>query len=419
MSTQEPSARDEGAPEAGATTPPSGAPANAGPAAPGAWGSPPTGGALGVALREARAERALDLADVAELTHVRSEYLRALEDGRYEDLPEDVYTRNFVRLFAQATGLDVDSTLETYTRERRSAVGMTTLEESLDRDRRGETPPPPRRGAASGLGTLLPTVLLVLVVVLLALWGYNSLFDRPAVRTAAGTTPAARGPDASGAGSAAAGDQAGAAAPAAGSLAAPAATDAAAGAPAAGSLAAPAGTVGSTVEDRTVLVSIATTPPGARVTIDGYALPGVSPIVNAPVTARDGRVVHVTLDGYQDVERTVDLRSDQALTFAMQPVAAPSSGAVAADGAGTAVGSGQIGIEITEASWLEVYQSTARNTGTRLVYTTAEPGAHYVFDLPVFIHVGNAAGVHVILNGQDRGALGSSGAVLSRAYPGP
>ncbi len=92
------------------------------------------GGSLGELLRQARDERGLELSDIAELTHVRREYLRALEEGRFEDLPEDVYTKNFVRLYAQAAGLDVDTTLETYTRERRSAVGMTTLEESLDRD---------------------------------------------------------------------------------------------------------------------------------------------------------------------------------------------------------------------------------------------------------------------------------------------
>lgn len=368
-----------------------------------AWNDGPQTGALGKLLRDARAERGLELADVAELTHVRSEYLRALEEGRYEDLPEDVYTRNFVRLFAQATGLDVDSTLETYTRERRSAVGMTTLEESLDRDRRGVAPPPMPRGPRTGLGTLLPTVLLVLIVVLLALWGYNSLFDRPAGKVAsseAGNPTAAVTPQNAPAPGAAS----------AGSL----------DAPTAGSLDAPAGTVGNSVEDRTVRVTIASEPAGAKVSIDGYALPGVTPITDAPVTAREGRVVSVTLDGFQPIEQTVDLRTDQALDYRLVPIQAASTASTSDTAqAAAAVGAGKIGINITEASWLEVYQSTERNSGTRLVYTTAEPGTHYTFDLPVFIHVGNAAGVHIILDGQDRGPLGSAGAVLSRAFPKP
>ena len=130
------------------------------------------------------------------------------------------------------------------------------------------------RGPRTGLGTLLPTVLLVLIVVLLALWGYNSLFDRSASKVAGATT----------------GNPAAAVTPE--STAAADATSAPAGslaAPAAGSLDAPAGTVGNSVEDRTVKVSIASEPAGAKVSIDGYALPGVTPITDAPVTAREGR----------------------------------------------------------------------------------------------------------------------------------
>src|SRR5690606_16743378 len=79
-------------------------------------------------LRSARESRGLSLADVAELTHVRQEYLRALEEGRYGDLPEDVYARNFVRLFAQAVGVDVERAMSAYQLERKQAGGLTTLE---------------------------------------------------------------------------------------------------------------------------------------------------------------------------------------------------------------------------------------------------------------------------------------------------
>jgi hypothetical protein len=50
------------------------------------------------------------------------------------------------------------------------------------------------------------------------------------------------------------------------------------------------------------------------------------------------------------------------------------------------------------------------------VYTTAQPGASYEFALPVFVYVGNAAGVRVNLAGQDLGPMGGPGAVLGRAF---
>src|SRR5690606_26417757 len=95
---------------------------------------------LGEMFRSARESRGLSLADVAELTHVRQEYLRALEEGRYDDLPEDVYVRNFVRLFAQAVGLDSERALSAYQSERKQAGGLSTLEMRLEQERRGERP---------------------------------------------------------------------------------------------------------------------------------------------------------------------------------------------------------------------------------------------------------------------------------------
>ena len=98
---------------------------------------------------------------------------------------------------------------------------------------------------------------------------------------------------------------------------------------------------------------------------------------------------------------------------------APAPGPSGASVTPTSVGPNQIGINITARTWLEVYQSTTRNQGNRLVYATVDAGQHYVFDLPVYLHVGNAAGVDVVLRGQDLGAMGSPGAVVSRAFPAP
>jgi hypothetical protein len=180
--------------------------------------------------------------------------------------------------------------------------------------------------------------------------------------------------------------------------------------------------VGDAVQSRTVQVTIDTQPPGASVSIDGFALPGTTPIRDAPVTAREGRQVEITLPGYQPVVTTVNLTQDRSLSYTLTPTPqaqAPAPGPSGASVTPTSVGPNQIGINITARTWLEVYQSTTRNQGTRLVYATVDAGQHYVFDLPVYLHVGNAAGVDVVLRGQDLGAMGSPGAVVSRAFPAP
>jgi cytoskeleton protein RodZ len=380
----------------------------------------PTGrpGGLGDLLVEARTRKGLELSDIAELTHVRLEYLRALEEGRYSDLPEDVYSRNYVRLYAQAVGLETDPVLDTYARERRRAVGMSTLEQRLEQERRGEIPEQDRRRGLP-FGALLPTLLLVVVLVGLAVWGFNSLLFRPtraplANQPTGGTPTVATAPAAGPTGSQ----------PAASTSGSGAQAPSTAAAPAAGSRAgsAPAGVVGDAVQARTVQVSIDTQPPGASVSIDGFALPGTTPIKDAPVTAREGRQVKITLAGYQPLVTTVDLRQSRTLSYTLTPTAQTS--AQAPTPAGTTVtpsevGPKQIGINITARTWLEVYQSTARNQGNRLVYATVDAGKHYIFNLPVYLHVGNAAGVDLVLHNKDLGSMGSPGAVVSRAFPAP
>lgn len=352
------------------------------------------GSELGRMLSEARAEKGLELADIAELTHVRQDYLRAIEEGRYSDLPEDVYSRNFVRLFAQTVGLPADRALEIYQTERQRAGGLTTIEERLEKERRGEPPPVMRRRAVTyrgpRLGPTVLTLLLVVGLVALAVWGYNSLFFR------GGSTPTTLNNGASGQ-----------LLPTPSQTPATEPTTPSATSPAAGQSQEPTASAG------TVLIDVVSSPPGARVTIDGFQLPGVTPIRAAPVTARAGRVMRVVLDGYEPWEATIDLTEARAVEASLRQIMAATGEEPAAT---SGVGQGQLQLNITAASWLEVYRSGARNEGERLVYATAQPGATYTFDLPVYVYVGNAAGVEVTVGDAPPQVMGSSGAIVGRAF---
>ena len=61
---------------------------------------------IGSRLREARERRGLELSDVERATHIRAGWLRALEDERFDVLPERVYAIGFVRTYARHVGLD-------------------------------------------------------------------------------------------------------------------------------------------------------------------------------------------------------------------------------------------------------------------------------------------------------------------------
>ena len=241
------------------------------------------------------------------------------------------------------------------------------------------------------IGSWVATGLLVAAIVAVALWAFNNQLVRSGRTAPPPTTPSA--------------DSGGIALPPDG--AAPTA---------------PEGTPAATEQARDVLLTVESEPPGAEVTVDGFSLPGTTPVRDVPVTARASRVLRLTLDGYQPFEGTYDLSFDRTISVILEPepVAPPAdeAGGTVADGAAppATAGSGQIALNVTEATWLEVYSGTARGQGTRLVYTTAQPGDRYVFDLPVYVHVGNAAGLFVSVDGQDLGSFGSPGAVVGRAF---
>ena len=372
-------------------------------------------------LRGARQAKGWELSDVATRTHVRKEYLAALEEARYESLPEDIYAKNFVRLYAQAVGVPTAKALELYTVERRGASVPTLPNSSSgegkteDKPDRAEAAPRPatsrpaaKRRARPGLavGAWLPTLLLVVAVVGLALWGFNNLLFRPARQappvadTAAETTTETTDADAP-------------AADTTGDLGA-AGADTGTESPATGS---PEGV--PLVDESLSLFTLTTDPPGAEVTLDGFPLPGTTPISGQPLTPGVGRTLRVTLPGYETYEAPIDVSNDLRLSVTLTPVGAAESeteadaGAVA--GAEAAV-PGQLTVNVDDTTWLEAYASTQRGVGERLVYTTVQPGATFTFDLPVYLHTGNAAGVLVTKDGQDLGPMGSSGEVVSRAY---
>jgi cytoskeletal protein RodZ len=76
---------------------------------------------VGEQLRAARERRGAALERVSEATRIRTRYLKALERHDWKALPADVFTRGYLRTYAQYLGLDPEHLLKAYARERRLA----------------------------------------------------------------------------------------------------------------------------------------------------------------------------------------------------------------------------------------------------------------------------------------------------------
>ena len=56
--------------------------------------------------------RGLDITDCAAAIYIRARYLAAIEDGRFEDLPDAAYVSGFVRAYAAYLDVPVDGLAE-------------------------------------------------------------------------------------------------------------------------------------------------------------------------------------------------------------------------------------------------------------------------------------------------------------------
>ena len=122
-------------------------------------------------LRQAREAQGLDVHQVAEITKIRTDHIRALEEGDYDQFVAPVYIRGFVRSYARVLKLD-------------EAQLAADLEQELNRTEKFREPPPLTLGPRTPLDFLmlkvsrlnwrvLVAVLVLILVVVLALIGFR------------------------------------------------------------------------------------------------------------------------------------------------------------------------------------------------------------------------------------------------------
>jgi cytoskeleton protein RodZ len=111
------------------------------------------GSGVGATLHEHRLRRGLNLSSVAETLHIRTSYLHAIEEGRYEDLPGPTYAAGFVRAYADYLGLDATETVRQFKLE--------TLGRKIGGDLR--FPGPERERGFPRFAVLALSVLLVIL----------------------------------------------------------------------------------------------------------------------------------------------------------------------------------------------------------------------------------------------------------------
>jgi len=81
---------------------------------------------FGEELRKQRELRQITLQEIAETTNVNLRFLEALERDDFDTLPGGLFTRGFIRAYADHVGLDVEATVNAYLYE----IGQARTEEN-------------------------------------------------------------------------------------------------------------------------------------------------------------------------------------------------------------------------------------------------------------------------------------------------
>lgn len=73
---------------------------------------------LGEKLKKLRSEKRVNLNDISRFTKVQVKYLESLEEGRYDELPADVYIKGFLKSYADFFGLNEKVLIRLFEKER-------------------------------------------------------------------------------------------------------------------------------------------------------------------------------------------------------------------------------------------------------------------------------------------------------------
>lgn len=83
---------------------------------------------VGYTLRQERERQELSINDIEQGTSIRAVYIESIENGEYDKLPGNVYTKGFIKNYAKFLGMDVDAVVKEFTADIAELSGEETPE---------------------------------------------------------------------------------------------------------------------------------------------------------------------------------------------------------------------------------------------------------------------------------------------------
>jgi cytoskeleton protein RodZ len=302
-------------------------------------------------LKEAREAKGLTLEEIAERLKVRPSLLEQIEAGRYESLPEMIYTRSYIQKFAQIVGLAPEPFVTAYERIAANASSPTlarsaarTVIESAPVIRPEDVP------RTNYVPWILGFFGLIIIGVLAFFLSQGRVLPRSNTSNSSSNVVAVVTPTS---------DQ-------------------------------------SPDQSAMVRLSVISVPSGATVQIDKYNI-GTTPLKDAVVSSRPSRELRVVKAGYKPYVTTRDLIKDSNLSVTLERIASSNANAT----------SGKVQLVYRGSSWTRV-----RDTRGKIIFEgQPKPGDKLEFTPPIEVRLGQPSVVSAVVGGVTRERLGGSSPV--------
>lgn len=125
---------------------------------------------LGEKLKKLRSEKRISLNEVSKSTRIQVKYLECLEEGKYDQLPADVYAKGFLKNYAEFLGVDENILVRLYEKER-------GIKRNLEKN---QLPPGKRKKQSEFLDVssfvLTPKIIITGLVAILVFGGFFYLY---------------------------------------------------------------------------------------------------------------------------------------------------------------------------------------------------------------------------------------------------
>jgi len=124
---------------------------------------------LGEQLKNLRSEGRVSLNEVSRETKIPVKYIEMIEEGRYNELPPDVYVKGFLKAYAEFLGVDSNKTISMYQREK-------DIETNLNGG--GKKPSSFAKKTKPSRFVITPRIIVATLIAIVVIGGFSYLYSQ-------------------------------------------------------------------------------------------------------------------------------------------------------------------------------------------------------------------------------------------------